>query len=149
MSEITVAKYQPVPDHVFRLRWVFEYSDGKAPRRGVWNGTTNQPGDSAAVVSKENLAYAIIEGEHRHTFEVIRFLVVEGPAYASAQWEAYVRAGNALGIRGSVSPRTHIAGLSFLTREERITVFVDGRVLRKPLTDHEKNWNIFEHKLGS
>jgi hypothetical protein len=138
-----------VPARFFRLRWRFEYSDGKPPRVGVWDGATTKDADGAWAVDKTNLAYAIIEAEDRTTFEVRRALVVEGAAYASSQWEAYARAGNALAIRHAVTPRVHVAGLSFLTQEEKISVLVNGTVTRRPLTDYEKRMNIHEHKLGS
>ena len=147
-QEITIPSYQPVPAKFFRLRWRFEFSDGKAPRVGVWDGASNLEADGAWAVSKENLAYAIIEAEDRQTFEIRRMLIVEGQAYGSAQWEAYVRAGNALGIKHAVTPKVHTAGLSFLTMDEKISVFVDGRITRTPLTDYQKQWKIHEHKAG-
>lgn len=147
MSAILTPTIEAVPANSFRLRWRFEFSNGKNAAVGVYDSASDLPQDSAWSINKEHLANVIIEGENRITFELRRLLVCEAAAYVSMQWEAYSKSPS-LGLKaehGQFKLRAIIAGLSILTREEKITCWVNGTISRQPLSEHDKTWKIKEH----
>ena len=79
MPELLIPEYEPIPTRLFRLRWQFHYSDGKRPKIGVWDGTSQLQSDSAWAVDKTNLALVIIEGEDRLVNIGATRLLVECP----------------------------------------------------------------------
>jgi hypothetical protein len=140
---------QGIPKKLYRLRWRFEYVDGTS-RRGVWDLGSDLQQDKAAYQKKEGLLFAIIEGEDVRTFEQRVFVECPGQDYVSCLGEAYTRLPNALGLSRAVSPKTYLSGISFVTRAERILVFVDGTIERRELSkDERKQTFMTEHKLGS
>lgn len=151
MNAISTTDYQTIPHRFFRLRWRFEFGNGKPAKVGVWDGASDLPQDSAWAVNKTGLARAIIEGEDVSTNEVLQFVVVEGSEYASMQWEAYSKSpslGFAKSKINSVKLRPYVSGLSILTRDNKATCWVNGQVQLAPLSDHDKLWKIHEHTLG-
>lgn len=142
-----------LPRRLSRLRWVFEYSDGKARRAGIWDGISGAPIDSAWSVNKTNLARVLIEAEDLYIRpgDVTVMASVPGADYASMQWEAYskVPLSNSSFTSNSVTPRGVVSGLSIITASEKITVTVDGSITREPLSDYQASFDIHEHKLGS
>jgi len=149
MSQILVPTLQGVPSKAYRLRWRFEFLNGKPSKVGVFDATSDLPQDSAWAVNKEGLAYAIIEGECRHTFATKRLYVCDAVDYVSMQWEAYSKSPS-LGLKpehGSFKLRPVISGLSVLTREEKITCWTDGTVTKEPLSEHDQQWKIKEHSV--
>lgn len=144
---VLAPEVQPVPAPIHRLRWRFDFA-GRPSRCGIWNGA-GRPEDGAWAVDKAGLVRAAIEMESVVTQETTVALELDGADYASAQWEAYARVSNVL-APGRVAPPSQIAGLSFLTRTEKITVFVDGRLTRRDLTAEEKKLSTFtEHTAGT
>lgn len=149
MNDILTPTIEAVPVNSFRLRWRFEFSQGKKAAVGGWDCASDLPQDSAWSVNKEHLAYVIIEGESRHTFELRRLLVCEAAEFASMQWEAYSKSPS-LGLKashGKFKLQPIISGLSLLTREEKITCWVNGTISREPLSEHDKTWKIKEHSV--
>jgi len=144
---MSTAAENKVKQRLYRLRWRFCFA-GKPDRRGIWNGASGRPEDGAWAVPKEGLLGAIIEGEDFHTHEVKKFLEIPGEDYVTAQWEAYARIPGFMGVE-SVTRAPNIYGLSFKTREEKITVAIDGRVHRRPLSEEEKKFKLKEHTAGS
>lgn len=138
---------EPIPLPKYRLRWVFEFQ-GKATKKGVWNGVSKHKEDSAWAVNKDGLLRAYIEGEQYHTYKTRIFYECSGQDYASCQWEAFSRVSNALTLTTTQKPRTNISGLSFLTRDEKITVYVNGTIQKRPLTKEEMAFKIHEYTGG-
>lgn len=132
----------------YRLRWRFDFA-GKPSKFGVWNLATENPANKACFVDKTGLVRASIEGEDIETFKTVTLFECDGHEYVSCQGEAFVKVSNVLGLSGSQQPRVHLSGVSFLTREEKVTAHCNGQVTRRPLTDKEKSFNFEEHKLGS
>ena len=136
-----------MPTKFFRLRWRFEFFNGKAPKIGVWDSNSDLPTDSAWAVNKEGLAKVIVEAENRQTYELKQLLVIDGPDFASMQWEAYTKAPT-FGLQakhGAIKLPAYIAGLSVLTRESKITCWVNGKITQEQLSEHDKLWQIHEH----
>lgn len=149
MSQILAPTISSVPANYFRLRWRFEFSQGKNAVVGVYDSASDLPRDSAWAINKEHLAYVIIEGENRHTFGLRRLLVCEAAAYVSMQWEAYSKSPS-LGLKashGEFKLQPNISGLSILTREEKITCWTNGTISRELLSEHDKTWKIKEHSF--
>lgn len=145
MTNIAIPALESVPKSTFRLRWRFDYADGKI-KRGVWNGASDVETDQAWRISKDGLIRAAIEGENLRTYEEVVFVEVDGHRYASAQWLGYSKVGNVLGVKHAVTPRAHIGGLSFLTDAEKITAYTNGKVEIRDLTEQEKKFKIHEHR---
>lgn len=140
----------PVIARQFRLRWRFDFADGRV-KRGVWNGASPRNEDGAWAVNKTGLLKALVEGEDINTSEVRVFVDVPGQDYVSASWEAYSRVPG-----GGIPPgmqamklRPVVAGLTFTLRDEAVSVYVDGRVECRQLRDEEKNLTLREHTSGS
>jgi hypothetical protein len=131
---------------IYRLRWIFKYSDHKPDKIGVWNDTSGDVKTAAWAVSKENLACVIVQGEDQNC-NLKNIVVMEGHKYASMQWEAYSLIAP-FGTLTIQRPRAFISGLSILTNEEKITVRVDGEIHVRQLTNHDKKFDIIEHKTG-
>lgn len=150
MAQVVIPDYEPIPTRLFRLRWRFEFANGKAPRTGIWDGTSNNFGDSAAAVDKNGLLRVLIQAEDRlnNVGQMLTLVDCPGQEYASMQWEAYSRLPGFFAGAG-ITPRAHVSGLSILTTDEKITAWVSGKITRAPLTEHDKQWSILEHSLGS
>lgn len=140
----------PVCHRLYRLRWAFDFVD-RPTRRGVWDGATDLDSDGAWCISKTGLRYARIETETltgAAKGEVTSVLEIDGEDYTCAKWVVHVRAA-ALGgpVSMNLSPRVH--GLRMQTRDEAITIFVDGTASRRPLTADERKFALTEHRLGA
>jgi hypothetical protein len=145
MTKLLTPKKQPIPVPYWRLRWKFEFSN-KPTKCGVWDLGSDHPNDAAWRINKEGLTRASIEGENRETYEIRTFFECEGSDYAFCQGEAFVKVPGVLGLKGSVTIKGTVAGISFLTREEKISVWVNGTVSRRLLSIEEKKFNFMEHK---
>lgn len=132
---------------IYRLRWVFRWVDGKV-RRGIWNGASNRFEDTAASINKTGLIQAAIEGEHVTGYGIKTLFECDGHDYASASWMAASSMPALIGKinAGSVRLIPDIIGLSFTTRNERVSVFVDGSISRRPNTEYEKQFKLREHR---
>ena len=130
---------------MYRLRWVFYYTDGKV-KRGVWNGTSPRLEDTAVFQNKNNLLVAAIEGEDING-NLKTFLEIDGKDYVSSTWERIVR----LPMMGAnIKTSGKLVGLSFYTPTEKITVNTDGKISRRILSDREKRFKNFrEHTYGN
>jgi hypothetical protein len=154
MTDIVLPQ-APLPRRVpvclrrFRLRWVFDYA-GRPPKVGIWDGASELASDGAWAQPKDGLRLARIEAQAldgKEKGEIQTAVCIDGADYAGAEWHAHVRAA-ALGAPAmNLMPRVH--GLSLLSREEKVTVFVDGAVRRRFLTARERLFNATEHRLGA
>ena len=134
-----------VPTPRYRLRWRFDFAQ-KPTKFGIWNGAGN-PSDGAWKVNKDGLVRAAVEGEDIFTYETRLLAEVQGSDYATCEWDAYTRIPGFYKSTQPINPRVYIAGMSLVSREERLTVFVDGTIGRRPLTDEEKQFKKLEHSI--
>lgn len=141
---LAVPTYEGLPSHKFRLRWRFDFAS-RPSKFGVWDSGTKRPEDSAAYVKKDGLVRACIEGEFKETQEEYLLVECQGQDFALFQWEAYAKTP-AFSRWAEFTPRVVVAGLSLLTRDERITVYVNGQWCRRPLNEDEKQFSFNEHK---
>lgn len=126
----------------YRLRWRFQFSDGKPDKYGQWNGSQI----AAWSVNKANILYAVIEGEKIGAWSIHEFVRVPGPMYATCKWVAACGVSTkAVGKYGAIQKAGDIVGLTFQTNDEAITVFIDGRIDRRSLTDYERKFKLKEH----
>lgn len=140
---------KPVIARQFRLRWRFDFADGRVVR-GVWNGASPRHEDGAWAVNKTGLLKALVEGEDIATSELSVLAEVDGQDYMSAQWEAYSRMPGIMGqMPTAMKLRPTVAGLTYVCRNEAVSVYVDGRLERRPLRDEEKNLKLREHTSGT
>jgi hypothetical protein len=132
----------------YRLRWNFIWVDGKT-KTGVWNGATNRFEDSAASINKSGLLVAQIHGEVIHHCSQHVLFECEGQDYVTAKWIAATGMGTGIGNwkYDAVTLEPNIIGLSFVTRKERVCVYVDGSASRRPNTDEEKLFKLREHTV--
>jgi hypothetical protein len=131
----------------YRLRWRFDFAN-RPSRYGVWNGASPHKSDMAAFVPKDGLVRAAVEGIKVARNVNVILAEVDGHNFASFAWDAAVGLPS-IGLQGSFSRESTIVGLSILSRTEKITVYIDGKVKRRPLTGHEMKFKLEEHKGGS
>jgi len=137
---------QEIPRNFYRLRWKFFFTNGKLPKTGVWNGTSQLVSDSAFAINKEFMESVSIEAENLVTNEILTLVNCPKSEYASMQWEAYARMPAFFKGNGGTA-RENISGLSILTSDEKITAWVNGNISREQLSDHDKKFNIKEHSI--
>jgi hypothetical protein len=110
---------------LYRLRWRFEFLDGKAPRSGLWSMQERDSLHGAWSVNKSNLAFALVQYECLRTQKVGVFAECAGPDFVNFEWigQVVVRPLTEL-ERSTYSPT--ILGLQLVTRDLVLKVFVDG-----------------------
>lgn len=125
---------------VYRLRWVFHFLDGKV-RNGIWNGSGNRPEDKAEYINKTGLIRASIQVKDFYGNGIKDLFECDGHDYITAKWIGAVGAGSLLSKQkvNSFTLEPDIIGLSFITRKERVSVFVDGSISSRK---HYKNETI-------
>jgi hypothetical protein len=121
----------------FRLRWRFEYADGKAPRIGPWSRSSKDPKEMAAFVSKENLAFAMIEGEDQASWETEPLAVCAGADFCNFEWIAQASFQSS----GGTLPG-QIIGLKIRARSETISVLTDGSLNKAERSDDDMKMNL-------
>lgn len=146
IAQMTPRKGQIKPVH--RLRWVYHFVDGKS-KVGIWNGASNRFEDSAASINKSNLIAAVIQSEDFYGYGVKTLFECDGHDYVTAKWIGASSTGAPMGKWNVEAVKLYpdIIGLSFLTRKERVYVFVDGSIRRRPHRAGEDIEKIREHNL--
>ena len=134
----------------YRLRWKFEFLDGKV-RTGIWDGAGDRIEDMAAVVNKTGLSRAVIEGEAFHDGYAIRPLFqCDGHMYAMARWRSVCPLPAFLPNGKKYTSTGRVIGLQFLLANgNKVTVYKDGQTKTEPMTESEKRFANFEHRLGA
>lgn len=130
-----------------RLRWVFKFAD-RPDKIGMWNGSTNKFEESAAYISKTGIVYAAIQIEIVGQWTPKTMFECDGHNYVSSRWIGATSAGMGFNLpvdRIKISPS--IVGLSFVTRSECVSCFVDGSISRRPLNQNELKFQIREHRV--
>ena len=133
---------------IYRLRWKFHFVDGTV-KTGIWNGASNNFNDQAASINKANLILAQIQTEDFYGYTIQTVFECDGHDYVTSRWVG-VGSANINRMISSSSNVTNITptivGLLFQTRQETISVFVDGSVSRRVNPTNAKIENIREHK---
>lgn len=138
------SNYQHPP--LYRLRWRFDYNDGKRSRYGGWNSASTNPRDMAAFIDKTNLAKAIIEGEMIGSWALKPFAEIDGHRYVSCSW--IMAASLPVFNAGIFKTGGSIIGMAMFTEDEQVLVFVDGKIAIRRLKPHEKKTDVMEHSIG-
>jgi len=133
---------------IYRLRWVYHFVDGRI-RPGIWNGASNRFEDTAASINKTCLLFAMIQSEDQIGYGVRTLFECDGHDYITAKWLGASSTGAPMGKWKveAIKLEPDIIGLSFLTRKERICVFVDGSISRRQHRTDENIEKIREHNL--
>jgi len=126
----------------FRLRWALEYKFGRLPSRGVWDNASPHLSDSAWIKDKRDLKFAVIEAEELQTFGQYRMLECEADRFVSFNWVAAV--SMPFGMT-SITSSGEIVGLQIVTPENSFTVYIDGKIVKKSLTEDDKKFDLKEH----
>lgn len=126
------------PNKFYLLRWRFDFQTGSS-RFGMWSqpGNIAEAGAWRQTKSGLHIVRAIVEAKHyvKRTTHVLA--ECSGQDFVMFEWLAFARL-NPLGIKGSGTPHTTLGGLSIVTREEIVTVFVNGEIKRAPRPDVHK-----------
>jgi hypothetical protein len=128
----------------FRLRYRFEYYDGKPSVSGKWDSSGEHPANQAWTQKREGLARVIIEGKHHITKEVETIVDCSGQDYRMLQWIAagffsrrqLNKAGN------GITPLTRNIGMALWTSDKKIAVFNNGVVHIEELNDSERKYHF-------
>lgn len=121
----------------YRLRWRFEYSDGKPDKAGPWSRASVKPAEMAAFQSKEALKWAVIEGEDLRSWDVKRLAEVPGEDFRNFEWVA----GASYGVE-SGEVRHELLGLKIRAREKTVQVLSSGSVTESPVTEEDKKIHL-------
>lgn len=127
---------------IYRLRWRFEFLN-KTSKFGGWNATETRPEFMAAFVKKDKLVAAIIEGERISSWGIKRFVEIEGQKYVSTEWLCAV--STAILSPGVEVKQGSVVGMSMMTDSKKITVYIDGQIKVRDLSDYEKKFKLKEH----
>jgi hypothetical protein len=120
-----------------RLRWRFDFFDGKPPRCGIWNNSGARDSDGAWCVNKTGLRRAAIEGENCQTWETETLWECDGPDFVNFEWMVAAPMGMPFG-NGEMTIKPTILGLAGVSRDFKDEVFIDGSARRRTRTDEEK-----------
>jgi hypothetical protein len=125
----------------WRLRWVFDYSDGKTSKRGVWDWHSNTDlAGCAFLQNKNNLLYAAIEAQDRDKTQIIRPVECAGPDFCTFQWIAMSMVS--LNSFKEQSIEGKIIGIKLVAREQEVTVYCNGTIETKA---REYSDNLFHY----
>ena len=127
----------------FKLRWVFEFGNDRKPIVGCWDDESPHLSDSAWIKDKTGLKYAVIQGEAIHGHAQHRLLECEGDRFVTFKWVSQVAMPSNSGFIRSTG---QVVGLQLLTPENAFTVFMDGSITQKKLTDHDKKFDLKEYQ---
>jgi hypothetical protein len=125
----------------FKLRWGFEYKDGRI-KRGMWNNPGKNMVDQAWANNK-NILYAFIERRNDHNAEVKQIVRCTADEFLNFQWVCSALSPNIMTIKGGVTPITAISGLTMLTVNKAVDCFVDGRVKTSDARHLDVNFKTF------
>lgn len=129
---------------LYRLRWRFAFAD-KKDRVGIWddNGPSIKE-NSAWAVDKRGLTKVFIDCESLIDYTSKTLVECDAQDFALFQWRfiSYVNFGN-------TAQRPIPAGLQMLTRDKKITVYVDGRIDIEDLNEDERGFHFTEYQAGS
>jgi hypothetical protein len=133
---------------LYKLRWRFEYHNGRVDRVGCWNGT-DVDANKHNYQPKDGLLWATCEGEKIGAWTIKPFVRVNGQDYFTIRWFAATTAPTFLGdSRDSYKLRPDILGLCIYTRYNVYTTLVDGRVFKRKIKQEELGLKLAEHSLG-
>lgn len=127
------------PPDSYLLRWRFDFQNA-APRFGMWSDPGNIEQAGAWRQTKAGLVVtrASVEGKHTWKRTTHTLAEVDKSDFVMFEWLAFAKL-NPLGLKGSGTPYTTLGGLSIVTREDIITVFVSGEVRKSKRPDGHKN----------
>lgn len=126
----------------FLLRWRFDFANNKPSKYGQWSRPATIKNDLAAMVNKEALVRACIEGKDRKTKEITPIVECDGHDFVNFEW---VNARHHLVANlgcSMLAPFHRLLGLALVTREMKALVLLDGTVLPRPRTEAEKKLHL-------
>ncbi len=130
-----------IPERLYRLRWRFEFSDGRPPKYGQWSNPGNIETDGAWRVNKSNLSRAAVEAECLRTFNITTLAECDGWDFVNFEWQAVASMPGFLGVE-AISPRGEIVGLTLVTRELQLVCFINGDQAVKARTEADKKIHL-------
>lgn len=123
-------------DAPWRLRWRFEYSNGRPSAYGIWDfSNTKHSSGSAFAQPKDHLLYAIIEAENRNRNKIIHAVVCDGPDYCNFEWQATAFVYT-IGSEDT-QLETITSGLTLVSRTHRYSFFRSGQFKIHERTDSD------------
>jgi len=126
----------------YLLRWRFDFANNKPTKYGQWSRPATIQSDMAAMVNKEGLIRASIEGKDRTTKDVLTILECDGHDFVNFEWvNARHYFVSNLGA-SMIAPFHRLLGLALVTREFKTLVLLDGTVHPRPRTEAEKKLHL-------
>lgn len=132
----TVKTYCP---YNFDLRWKFIYIN-KPAKFGQWCRPAYMAGEKASEQSRHGLACAMIEAKDLRTRQISILAECAAANYLEHRWIAALPVP-ALGLKGrTVKGEGGIQGMSLITLDEKIHIYVDGKIVREPMNERATNY---------
>lgn len=113
----------------YLLRWRFDYHGGRPPALGMWLNPGQVEQNGAWRQNREGVARASIEAKDYYSRETTTVAECPGQDFVNFEW-ATLASVQPLGLKGAVTPRTRVVGLSLVDRKDIVTLFVDGTFTR-------------------
>jgi len=129
---------------IYRLRYRFEYFDGKPTVFGKWDHSGDHAANQAWTQKRDGLARVIIEGKHNVTKETVSIVDCSGQDYRMLQWIAagFLGSRQLKNCGNGITPATRNIGLALWTADKKIAVFNNGVVHVEELNEQEKKYHF-------
>lgn len=139
----TIFDRPPTDEEIkYLLRWRFDFANNKPSKYGQWSRPATRPEDLAAMVNKDALVRASIEGKDRKTRQIVTIVECDGHDFVNFEWiNARHHFCANLGAT-MIAPFHRLLGLKLVTRELKACVFLDGTVLPLQRTEAEKKLHL-------
>jgi hypothetical protein len=90
---------------------------------------------------KTGLKYAVIEGEEIGRWGIYRLLECTADRFITLKWISVVSMPSSM---SHITSTGDIVGLQLITPENSFSVFIDGKIIKKSLSDHDKKLDLRE-----
>lgn len=125
--------YVPVK---YRIRPALEFLKGRR-WYGMWDNPAevDDPKNLISAQDRAGLLFACIDVKNWVTKEVKTVVRCARADYVQHRW-VFCAPSPCLGLRGGVKlQRKIVQGLTIVTRDEKVTIFVDGSIKREPMNE--------------
>lgn len=130
-----------IPQNLYRLRWRYEFKDGRPPKYGQWSNPGDIDKEGSWRVNKDNLSRAAVESECQRTWQEKTVAECEGWDFVNFEWMA-VAAVPGFSNQMTIHPRGQIVGLTLVTRDLQLACFINGEQAVRARSEDDKKIHL-------
>lgn len=134
----SVATYVP---RKYRIRPALEFLKGRR-WYGMWDNppATDDVANLISAQDRAGLVYACIDVKNWVTKEVKTVVRCARADYVQHRW-VFCAPSPSIGLKGGVRlNNAFVQGLTIVTRDEKVTIFVDGSIKREPMNEARNHY---------